>query len=207
MDRLGKRRLMAYQTRATRREDGGYNLNFGKGKKKVVAIAKKDPSNGKWFVDTVGHFKKLSDMKKVWGKWAAEQYNGTTPVSPAPTITSSPSSTTIPPIPKRPRKGAVTPVPPLGVDGLKMFAETPDRFKHPNIPALFGDRAGKPTPLGVLLEIQAWHDRYKDRITEINHKIALSRTPGFNPFSFLRLIVNECIEREISDLNRETNDE
>jgi hypothetical protein len=180
---------MAYQVRAKRRDDGGYDLSYGKGQKKVVATVVRDPANGKWFVDVLGHRQKLADIKKDWGTWAATRFEGaskakreTAPIGPAQT----PS-----PSPMRQTQG--------GDHGLKVYASNPNdpRFKYPT--DIQGDnyrKRGHSTPLGMLLEVQAWHERYRDRVDKINQVLAAERTPGFNPFSFLRMMIDECIERE-----------
>lgn len=199
-----------YKVRASKREDGGYDLSYGKGKKKICGVTKKDPSNNKWFVDIVGHFKKLSDLKVAWGKWAEKTYHGDSkaygetvdkPVpAPLPPPPSIPASEDITEGRKRgrPRGNGLVPTPPEGEVGRAEYAANPDdpRFRYPDD---YEDESkrGKATPLGVLLSIQEWHERYKDRVSEINHRIALLRIPGFNPFSFLRMIVDETIELEI----------
>lgn len=194
-----------YKVRSTKRDDGGYDLSYGKGKKKITACTRKDPGNGdKWFVNEIGYFKKLSDLKTSWGQWASDQYNGSSkangetaqtvhaPVPPPP----PPSTRVLPPppppiAPRRKKGNGLIPAPPVGVAGRRAYLddENDTRFKV----------EGKHTPLGMLLEIQDWHERYKDRVSEINHKLALAKIPGFNPFSLLRLMIDECIEREIPE--------
>lgn len=179
---------MAYQVRATRRDDGGYTLSYGRGKGKIVAAAVRDPANSKWFVDVLGHRRKLADLKKDWGEWAARRYSGgskaageTTPAEPAPQA----------PTPMRMTNS--------GDAGLLVFASDPadPRFRYQSDHA-DPIKAGKSTPLGMLMEIQAWHERYRERVNDINRVLAAERIPGFNPFSFLRMMIDECIERECS---------
>lgn len=210
-----------YKVRATKRDDKGYDLSFGKGKKKVTAITKKDPSNGKWFVDVIGHYPKLTDLKKAWGEWAAEQYHGDSKADgetvgdqvPAPPSPPSlpPAPSTLPPPPppapgelikptsrRKPKGNGLVVKPPVGLEGLAKFASDPfdPQFRYPcDHPEV--DKQKALTPLGMLLEVQAWHERYKDRVEAINHQIALTRIPGYNPFSFLRWMIDECIEQEI----------
>lgn len=152
-------------------------FSYGKGKKKIQAKAVKDPANQKWFIDTIGHRKKISDLKKEWGAVAEAAYNG---VSNAKRNTTQACDQAAPTPMRRKQEGDT---------GLKVYASDPTdlRFRK-------DDHA---TPLGMLLEVQAWHERYKDRIDRINQVLAAERTPGFNPFSFLRMMVDECIEREV----------
>lgn len=260
-----------YKVRANKREDGGYNLSYGKGSKKIECCTRKDPSNNdKWFVNGIGYFTKLGDLKTAWGKWAAEQYNGSSkangesvqaaqapvPLStkvrcdnlngtvsysgpvydippgysrPAPTngpcdpldmharsgdtpppprvvpisapgIGKTPLVPPPPPpiAPRRKQGNGIIPAPPEGVEGRRRYLadENNPLFRYP-VDCGDSELAGKETPLGLLLEIQDWHDRYKDRVAEINHKLATAKIPGFNPFSFLRLMIDECVEREI----------
>lgn len=231
--------MSQYKVRASKRDDGGYDLSYGKGQKKIAATTQRDPSNNKWFVDVIGHYKKLSDLKVSWGKWATERYHGTSktigetvPIdaaSPPPVVPSLvrsdmalplgdptvvPLSLTVPPHPlpaapkhksKHKSKGnGIVPIPPEGEDGRALYAINPNapRFRYPEDHPDEHLR-GKVTPLGILLAVQAWHERYKDRIGEINHKIAVLRVPGFNPFSFLRMMIDEIVEREVP---KETDD-
>ena len=175
-----------YKVRATRREDGSYTLSYGKGQKKITAVTVRDPANNKWFVDVLGHRRKISDIKKEWGDWANKVYSGTSKASSesvpeAPAQFDPPSSSTLTPM--RMKQG--------GDYGLKVYAS------DPNDPRFRKDEHA--TPLGMLLEVQAWCERYKERIEAINKNLAAQRTPGFNPFSFLRMMIDECIEREIPE--------
>jgi len=197
--------MSQYKTRATKRDDGGYDLSYGKGNKKITATTHKDPSNSKWFVDTLGHFKKLGELKKAWGTWASEQYYGTSKAV-GETVPSCPAHIppppTIPPPPpavkRKPKGNGLTPPPPVGRDGLLRYAFDPfdPQFRYPADHETEAKRKAV-TPLGMLLEIQAWHERYKDRVEQVNHRLAQECVPGFNPFSFLRMMIDECIEREV----------
>jgi hypothetical protein len=201
-----------YKVRAKRRSEeagGGYDLSFGKGKGKVTAVTLKDVSNNKWFVDVVGHFKKLSDMKVAWGKWAEQQYLGVSKASgettPAVATALSPPPPPAPATTSRRGKKKIIALPPAGNDGLMMYATDPfdERFRYPKDYQFGEPFKGQLTPLGMLCEIQAWHERYAERIKSVNHRLALERLPGFNPFSFLRLMLDECIQREISEENED----
>lgn len=204
-----------YKVRAKRREDGSYDLSYGKGRNKVQALTKKDPSNNKWFVDVVGHYKKLGELKTAWGKWAEARYHGSSGVSKAKGETAPDTPTPLPPVglPEEPppvsnrRRKTAKPARPLARYGLAMFQRVPNdplfRYSlgYPD-PA----KRGKATPLGMLLSIQQWCELYKERIADVNHGLAMRKIPGYNPFSFLKLMVEECVDREVPE-DRKTHDD
>jgi hypothetical protein len=148
-------------------------------------------------VDVLGHRKKLADIKKEWGAVAAKAYNGSSKANGE----SAQASDQAAPTPLRKTQ--------QGDTGFKVYASDPNdpRFKYPVDvchPVYIGHNAaeslalsGHMTPLGMLLEVQSWCERYGDRVDRINQVLAAERTPGFNPFSFLRMMVDECIEREV----------
>jgi hypothetical protein len=112
-----------------------------------------------------------------------------------------------PPAPTPRKKGnGIIPAPPEGAAARRQYVVDPD---HPlfRYPADCGDPelAGRDTPLGLLMQIQDWHERYGDRVAKINHELALLNVPGFNPFAFLRLMIDECVEREIPEIYKEQN--
>jgi len=47
---------------------------------------------------------------------------------------------------------------------------------------------------------------YKERIADVNHGLAMRKIPGYNPFSFLKLMVEECVDREVPE-DRKTHDD
>ena len=167
----------SYKVRATREPDGNYLFSYGKGQKKITVKAVKDPANNKWFIDVLGHRRKISDLKKAWGVVAEAAYNGVSKAKGEATQASDQAA----PTPMRMKQE--------GDVGLKVFSYDPnnERFRQD----------GHATPLGMLLEVQAWCERYKDRVESVNRRLAMERIPGFNPFSFLRMMIDECIEREI----------
>lgn len=63
-----------YKTRATRRDDGNYDLSYGKGSKKLTALLSQ--VNGQWF--TGGSYELRAETKREaiaeWSKWAVTSY-------------------------------------------------------------------------------------------------------------------------------------
>lgn len=78
---------MAFQMRAGRREDGGYDLSYGKGQKKLTAVCQMNPNKQWTIVDGFGSAnvtpsKKLSEVKQAWGTRAEASYGGAIPTPP-----------------------------------------------------------------------------------------------------------------------------
>lgn len=71
---------MAFVVKATRRDDGNYDLSYGKGSKKLTGIAQKS-GTGWTVLDAEGtviiapHELKR-DAQALWGKWAQKNYTG-----------------------------------------------------------------------------------------------------------------------------------
>lgn len=71
---------MSYKVRATRRADGSYDLSYGKGSRKLTAVAVKE---GKYFVADNRWRGMLRELKEAWGEWAARQYGTVTQIQEA----------------------------------------------------------------------------------------------------------------------------
>jgi hypothetical protein len=107
---------MAFQMRARRREDGGYDFEYGRQSKKLTAVCQQ--VGKKWAVidgfgsGTIDPNVKLADVKKEWGDRAAVSY-GEAPQSPVETSPPSTPPPTLPPrLPGPPRVGPPKLAPP-----------------------------------------------------------------------------------------------
>lgn len=68
---------MAFKTRATRRDDGGYDLSYGKGSHKIADAAQYDETSKRWGCDKLNDtYVKLKDLKAAWTGWAETHYAG-----------------------------------------------------------------------------------------------------------------------------------
>lgn len=86
---------MAYKVRATRREDGGYDLSYGKGRRKLTAIMYRYGTAFKVEIGVEDMRGTLKALKERWGKWAESMYNLEPPLAtgPAPREFPPPPST------------------------------------------------------------------------------------------------------------------
>ena len=182
--------MMAYQVRNQRiAGEKRYSLTYGKGTKQFTCVMEKTPAGwtctqGDGAID--GGVPTMKGCKEAWGKWAAAAYEGVeTPPMDAPTATPTPTAMAGPP------KYAPSPKP-VETSDIASWLDVVDpfdpRLRHPG---------GSWTALGVLQGIQEWHERYRKRIADINHALAMRETPGFNPFDHLRAMIDDCLAREL----------
>lgn len=201
---------MAFKVRNKRQEDGSYELSYGKGKRKLIAHMTANGSVDGWGVpegdgaDILGGFKTMRDCKEAWGEWAARKYasDGSGPAAtvdgppaaspPAPPTVGPPSLPPPPSLPKpKPRDLDLE----CNADPFSLLyrypSDHPDELKRQQI-----------TPLGVLVEIDAWVKRYGRRITQISAELEKT-APHFNPFDPLVQSVRDCLAREVQDTDED----
>lgn len=199
---------MAFKVRNKRNDDGTYTLSYGKGKNKLTASMFTD-AGGKWYAVSgigakrIGPCKTMKECKVRWGEWAAVAYDGSGSKGKAETPASTPPSTT--PSTTPPRVAGPPRVAPSGPPSVRpagpprttpampgdvdfQFAADPfdPRYKYPSD----HDDAAKQrklTPLGVLVEIDAWCRR---------HEAAIQNVEAFKP---LVASVRACLHRELCE--------
>ena len=205
---------MAYRTRCSKREDGSYSLAYGKGSKQLTAVLVKETKQWR-----VGEFVAVTkgEVVALWSAWAEKSYgNDPHPLGPATMLLDDKEVAQARTAGGPPRIGAAVPVsggpprvalptrpPPVAapvpvVEQLRADPLNP-QFRYPADHAFFPRET---TPLGLLVEIKGWHDRYAERINDVNEALAQSdKWPPYNPFHALISALNDIIERECPNVN------
>lgn len=201
--------MARFKTRNNKNEDGTYTLSYGKGGRKLTAAMRKT-ADGEWIVEGLDSvYSTMRDAKETWGAMAQQAYKDGTPVKddtpaspPEPKEPAPPKRPTPPPpslkkagppsLKRRPKPAAPESQPTLDTHAADPFDPRmrypSDHPRHPK----------KLTPLGVLVEIQSWCSRYRERINKTNKRLVSDgESPAYNPFYYLEQGVNDCLEREL----------
>lgn len=148
-----------------RQSDGSYFLSVGRGRNKVTdrmyqAESTHEQFPKKWFAGHHGPFDTMKEAKQAWGEWAARAYTGEEDAaeSPSPERDGQPStSSPLPPPPSFKR----------GSKFRKPIPSPPSRdlehaYNHDPFDPRFRDtKTREITPLGVLVEIAAYHQKHQ----------------------------------------------
>ena len=176
---------MAYQVRNSKNEDGSYTLSYGKGQKKLIAKMGRS-ATGMWGVAGVGQMHKtMKACKAAWGEWAEEAYEDGGSKGKAET---PPPSSPPPPSPAGPPSFTPKAGPPAFKPPAPKALST--HYDADPFDPRFRNADKHYTPLGVLVQIEAWYERHKAEIKQ------LDRPQAFTP---LIDAVRECLSRELPE--------
>jgi hypothetical protein len=182
-------------------EPGRYEFSYGRGRNKLVSVAWYNDLGRSWKTeDPAFESTTLQDLKALWGKWAIARYAG----DPEPDATPAPKGPPVfvPPVPKGPPvfKPPVVTGPPVfkprpqiehqfAADPFDVRLRYPSDHDDPN-------KRQRHTPLGTLVEIEAWCKRHEADIKKVYDLLPRKDHP-YSPFTDLIASVRACIAREL----------